>query len=162
MKRGTLVLLGVAGMSAAVLGYFAAVSVMEGVLTITADKSTYEQGETVRFTIRNNGFTTLLFPDSGLGLTIMNLDTGEFVHTGWLFPAVIHPIGPLQSQTITWDQTEFIGLTERVVETGEYVATVRTAGGYEPHTKAEVIIRISGDRTEPSGQNAHFNLGFLS
>jgi len=129
---------------AALLGYLAAISLTAGILTITTDKSTYQQGETVRFTIRNNRFTTLSFPDPGLGLTIMNVDSGEFVHTGWIFPAVIHPIGPLQSQTISWDQTEAIGLAERrAVDGGDYVAAVRTAGGFEPGSMAEVTFRLS-------------------
>jgi len=137
----------------AALACFGAVSLIAGILSITTDKSTYERGETVRFTIRNNGFTTLSFPDPGLGLTIMNVDSGEFVRTGWAFPAVIHSIGPLQSQSISWDQTESIGLAERpAVEPGSYVATVRTAGGFEPNARAEVIIRIAGNETAPSVQ----------
>ncbi|MGH9879346.1 MAG: hypothetical protein ACREBU_04830 [Nitrososphaera sp.] len=124
--------------------YFAVVILTAGILTITADKSTYQQGETIRFTIRNNGFATLSFPDPSLGLRIMNLDSGEFVLTGGITPAVIHRIGPLQSETRSWDQTEFAGgLERRAVEPGNYVATVRTAGGFEPNVTAKVIFRIS-------------------
>jgi hypothetical protein len=131
-----------------VLGYFAAVSSIAGILTITTDKSTYQQGETITFPIRNNGFTPLQFPDPGLGLRIMNLDTGKFVSTGRIAPAVINNIGPFQWETTRWAQTEPIGIEKgqieyRVVEPGNYVATVMTAGGFEPSVKAEVTIRIS-------------------
>jgi len=128
--------------------YLATVSLTAGILTIATDKSTYQHGESVRFTIRNNAFTTLSFPDPGLGLMIMKLDSGEIIHTGRLSPAVIHYIHPLQSETSTWDQTEFVAnengrFEYRFVAPGDYVASVKTAGGFEPSARAEVTFRLS-------------------
>jgi len=143
MRRRTLIILLVIAVPAALLAYSAAVSSVAGILTISTDKSAYQEGEKVTFVIRNNGFTTLAFPDPGLGLAIMDVDTGKFVYTGRLAPLVIHYIQPLQSETTEWEGTELarneMGQIEyHAVEPGKYVATVRTAGGFEPKAKAEV------------------------
>ena len=134
-------------MPAALLAYFAAVSSVAGTLTISTDNSVYHEGETITFVIRNNGFATLAFPDPGLGLAIMNVDTGKFVYTGRLAPAMVYNIQPLHSETTEWGGTELtrnaMGQIEyRAVEPGKYTASVSTAGGFEPKAKAEVSFLI--------------------
>lgn len=132
---------------AALLAYSAAVSSVAGILTITTDKSAYQEGEKVIFSIRNNGFGVLEFGNPGLGLAIMNVDTGEFVNTGRFVPQVMHNIQPLAWETTEWGGTELTreetGQIEyRSVEPGKYVASVRTAGGFEPKAMAEVSFVI--------------------
>lgn len=144
IRRRIIIILAILGILAAVFGYIASYSLTVGILTITTDKTTYRQGERIIFTIRNNGFSQLEFPDPGLGLRIMNLDTGEFVSTGRFYPQIIHSIPPLQSEITTWDQKEPLSdkLEYRLVKPGNYVASVRTAGGFEPTANAEVRFSI--------------------
>ena len=147
IRRRILVILLIIGVPAAFLAYSAAVSSVVGILTIGTDKSAYQEGEKVTFVIRNNGFGVLEFGNPGLGLAIMNVDTGKFVNTGRFVPQVMHIIQPLQSETTEWDGTELtrneMGQIEyRSVEPGNYVASVRTAGGFEPKAMAEVSFVI--------------------
>ena len=148
MRRKTIVILLAVGLPLAVVGYFALVSSITGVLTISTDKAVYRQAEITTFTVRNNGFNSLQFPTPGLGFRIMNLDTGEDVRLGWLQPQVIHYMYPLAWETIRWDQTQSSTIEEKPfgrepVKPGNYVASVRTAGGFEPKAVAEVHFRIS-------------------
>jgi hypothetical protein len=147
MKRKTVAILLAVGLPLTVVGYVVLVSAIAGVLTISTDKAVYRQGENITFTVRNNSFNSLQFPNPGLGFRIMNLDTGEDVSLGWLSPQVIHSIQPLSSQTIRWDQTQSSTIEEKpfgreLVKPGNYVASVRTAGGFEPKAMAEVKFKI--------------------
>ena len=44
---------------------------------ITTDKQTYNIGETIIITVKNNGSKVLRFPDTSLGLYLKNLNTGK-------------------------------------------------------------------------------------
>ena len=114
-------------------------------LTIATDKEVYRQGELITFTIRNNGFRPLEFPNLGLGLRIINADTGEYVRLDRIYPQTIHYMYPFIEETTSWDQTQrsATSLEHEPVDPGNYVASVRTAGGFEPKTVAEVKFRIS-------------------
>ena len=46
-------------------------------LQLSTNKKTYRPGETVAMTVKNNGKSSLEFPDSTLGLTIQNTKTHQ-------------------------------------------------------------------------------------
>src|SRR3712207_6434186 len=49
---------------------------------ITTDKQTYNIGETIVITVKNNGDKVLKFPDTSLGLYLKNLNTGKEFGSG--------------------------------------------------------------------------------
>jgi len=103
------------------------------VLQLTTDKPEYNRGETVTFTAKNLGFETLVFPDSALGLSIRNLDTGKSY--GVIAAQVLTPIDAGLSRQVTWQEAND-------AEAGNYVASINTAGGSSPSATAEVKFRI--------------------
>lgn len=148
MRRRTIAILVAVALPVAVIAYLALISSIAGVLTISTDKLVYQQGETVIFTVRNNGLRAIEFPTPGLGFRIINSDTGQDVRLGWLSPQFIYNLQPLDSDTIRWEQTEEAPregkrFDRQQVQPGNYVASVHTAGGFEPRLVTEVKFRIS-------------------
>jgi hypothetical protein len=90
-----------------------------GPIQMTTDKTQYRVGETVVITVKNNGAETLDFPDSALGLEIVNNDTGTSYS---IFAAqVITSIEPGQSRSVVWNSGD-----GEPVEPRSYTATVHT------------------------------------
>lgn len=104
------------------------------VLELTTDKPEYSTGETVTFTARNLGSETLIFPDSALGISIRNLDSGESYSI--IAAQVLTPIDADQSRQVQWQEA-------RNAEAGNYIATINTAGGSSPIAAAEVKFKIN-------------------
>ena len=120
------------------LGYAASFDAPVGIggarsLQLTTDKAEYSIGETVTFTARNLGSETLVFPDSALGISIRNLDTGE--QYGVIAAQVLTSIDGGESLHVTWQESE--------ASAGNYVASIRTAGGTFPAADAETNFRIN-------------------
>jgi hypothetical protein len=69
----------------------------ECTLQITTDQETYGPGDTIRITVTNTGSETLVFPDAGLGLEIVNLDTGVVLDL--VFAQVVTELLPGESKT---------------------------------------------------------------
>jgi hypothetical protein len=142
MRRRYNIILIAVGIPVAVVGCYALISSIVGFLSITTDKAVYSRGETITFTVRNNGLSTLQFGTSGLGFRIMNLDTNDYVQQCIAVVSAAYSMEPLTSKTIRWDQTdsncrEYPPVLEQV-EPGNYTASVRTS-----KTMAEVKFRIS-------------------
>jgi hypothetical protein len=78
----------------------------ECTLEITTDQETYGPGDVVTITVTNTGDETLMFPDSILGLQIVNLDTGA------VFPLealqVITELAPGESQTFQFTYEDIV------------------------------------------------------
>lgn len=104
-------------------------------LQLTTDKSEYGRGETVIFNATNLGSETLIFPNSALGLSITNTDTGQSY--GMIALQVLTPIDSGQSRQVTWTQIE----GEEAAEEGHYLASIRTAAG-SPTATAEASFTI--------------------
>jgi hypothetical protein len=116
------------------LGYAASYSkASEKVLQLTTDKPEYSSGEVVTFTAKNTGSETLVFPDSALGISIMNLDTGDSFSI--IAAQILTPIEPGESRQIEWQDAATAGA-------GKYTATISTAGGF-PAVSAEVNFKLS-------------------
>jgi uncharacterized cupredoxin-like copper-binding protein len=103
-------------------------------LIVTTNEFTYERGEPVIITVRNNGDTALQFPDSAYGLEIQNADTGE--RYGLAAAEVITELEPGREAKITWEQ-------EGSVDAGDYTATVHTTPADES-ISAQVEFQITG------------------
>jgi len=91
------------------------------ILQITTDKKTYQPGQTVAMTIKNNGNHPLVFSDSLLGLIIQNTKTGQ--KAGLLGSQVMSELKPNESKTIQWDQKDIDG---KQVQPGAYNARTST------------------------------------
>jgi hypothetical protein len=115
------------------LGYAASYDNGNQLLQLTADKSEYNRGEAVTFTVKNNSFETLVFPDSALGIRIRNLDSGDSY--GFIAAQVLTPIGAGQSRQIVWQDED--------AKVGNYVTSIKTAGGESPIAAAEAKFRIN-------------------
>jgi hypothetical protein len=115
------------------LGYAASYDNRGKALELTTDKSEYSKGETVTFTVKNLGSETLVFPDSALGISIKNLDSGESY--GIVAAQVLTPLEGDQSKQISWQDA-------RNAPAGNYIATINTAGGSSPIAAAEVEFKI--------------------
>lgn len=89
-------------------------------LHLSTNKKTYNPGETVLITVKNNGKNTLEFSDSTLGLTIQNNKTNQ--KTGMVGSQVMSELKPGESKTIRWDQRDING---KQVQAGTY--NVRTS-----------------------------------
>lgn len=103
------------------------------VLQLKTDKHEYKKGEAVTFTARNLDFETLVFPDSALGISIMNLDT--CTSYGLIALQVLTPIEPGYSRQVVWQDA-------KDADAGKYVASIRTSGGSSPSATAEVNFGI--------------------
>jgi hypothetical protein len=130
-----------------VVGYLLLMMAIGHAMTISTDKAVYQSGETITFTVRNNGLNTIEFANPGLGFRIINLGTGQDVSLGWAYPQVVHYMYPLGWENIKWDQKEMIrGKTtlfdSQLVKPGNYAA--RVVGGIDSDSvSAEVKFRIS-------------------
>ncbi|WP_162477553.1 hypothetical protein [Nitrososphaera sp. AFS] len=91
-------------------------------LHLSTNKKTYKPGETVVITVKNNGKSTLEFPDSTLGLTIQNTRTHQ--QAGMLGSQVMSELKPGESKTVQWDQKDYDG---KEVQAGTYNAKASSA-----------------------------------
>jgi hypothetical protein len=115
------------------LGYAASYNeASESILQLTTNKPEYSSGEVVTFTAKNTGSETLVFPDSALGISIMNLDSGDSYSI--IAAQVLTPIEPGESRQVVWQDAATAGA-------GNYAATITTAGGF-PVVSAEVKFKI--------------------
>jgi hypothetical protein len=120
------------------LGYAASYdipSTTSGLLELKTDKPEYDKGETVTFTARNVASAPLVFPDSALGISITNTDTGKGY--GIIALQVLTSLESGETVQIVWQQ-EGVG---EVADSGNYVARVVTAADSSSAT-AEVSFRI--------------------
>lgn len=106
-----------------------------GLLELKTDKPEYDKGENVTFTARNVGSAPLVFPDSALGLSITNSDTGKSY--GIIALQVLTTMESGETMQIVWQQ-EGVG---EVADSGSYVARIVTAADSLIAT-AEVDFRI--------------------
>jgi hypothetical protein len=114
------------------LGYAASYNeASEAILQLTTDKPEYSS-EVVTFTAKNTGSETLVFPDSALGISITNLDSGDSFSI--IAAQVLTPIEPGESRQVVWRDAATAGA-------GNYAATITTAGGF-PVVSAEVKFKI--------------------
>ncbi|HEX2472797.1 MAG TPA: hypothetical protein VHJ59_08605 [Nitrososphaera sp.] len=91
------------------------------VLVITTNEARYRIGEPVTITVKNISDETLTFPDSGVGLKIQNMNTGQIYNV--VAAQVTTELESGASRTITWNQEDGNGNN---VPTGDYTATVQT------------------------------------
>jgi len=106
-----------------------------GLLELETDKSEYDKGENVTFTARNVGSAPLVFPDSALGISITNTDTGNSY--GIIALQVLTSMEAGETMQIVWQQ-EGVG---EVADSGSYVARIVTAAG-SPSAAADVRFGI--------------------
>lgn len=121
------------------LGYSAsydAPSNTSGLLELQTDKSEYGKGENVTFTARNLASAPLVFPDSALGISITNNDTGKSY--GLIALQVLTSLESGETMQIVWQQ-EGVG---EVADAGHYVARIVTASD-SPSAAAEVSFTIT-------------------
>jgi len=90
-------------------------------LEIWTNKNTYEPGETIIITVKNNGAQPLTFPDAALGLMIINIETKESF--SFIAAQVLTLLQPRQSKSIEWNQHGLDGIQ---VKEGEYRVSVKT------------------------------------
>jgi hypothetical protein len=90
-------------------------------LEIWTDKNTFEPGETIIVTVKNNGTQPLTFPDAALGLMIINVETKDSF--SFIAAQVLTLLQPGESKSIEWDQRGFDGIQ---VKQGEYRVSVKT------------------------------------
>ena len=107
-------------------------------LTVNTDKTVYGKGEPVLITVKNNGDKTLIFPDSSMGMTIKNTDTGQLY--GVVSDQTLTPLDAGQSKTITWKQQDSNG---NPASSGNYVVTVHTSSSSEQSLSGQVSFSIS-------------------
>jgi hypothetical protein len=86
---------------------------------IDTNKKTYDIGEIVKITVKNNGDKTLSFADSTLGLKIKNLDNGELYTL--IGAQAVTELNPGQSRSVAWQQENSEG---KQVPPGRYVASL--------------------------------------
>lgn len=106
-----------------------------GLLELKTDKPEYGKGENVTFTARNVASAPLVFPDSALGISITNNDTGKSY--GLIALQVLTTMESGETIQIVWQQ-EGVG---EVADSGSYVARIVTAADSLIAT-AEVGFRI--------------------
>jgi hypothetical protein len=104
------------------------------VLVLSTDRAEYKIGETVVFTARNLGNEGLVFPDSALGITIQNINTGTAY--GLIASQSITYLEVGEAKQITWSEGG------EGAEPGNYVTSIDTASGY-PSVRAEVKFKIT-------------------
>jgi hypothetical protein len=90
-------------------------------LEISTNKNTFEPGETINITVKNNGAQPLTFPDAALGLMIINVETKESF--SFIAAQVLTLLQPRESKSIEWDQRGLDGIQ---VKQGEYRVSVKT------------------------------------
>ena len=90
-------------------------------LQIWTNKNTYEPGETIIITVKNNGAQPLTFSDAALGLMIISVETNQSF--SFIAAQVLTSLQPGQSKSIEWDQHGLDGIQ---VKQGEYRVSVKT------------------------------------
>jgi len=90
-------------------------------LEIWTNKNTYEPGETIIITVKNNGAQPLTFPDAAFGLMIINVETKESF--SFIAAQVLTLLQLGQSKSIEWNQRGLDGIQ---VKEGEYRVSVKT------------------------------------
>lgn len=90
------------------------------VLVITTNEARYRVGEPVIITVNNIGDQTLTFPNSAVGLTIQNTNTGQMYSV--VAAQVTTELEPGASRMLTWNQEDGNGNN---VPAGDYTATVQ-------------------------------------
>lgn len=103
-------------------------SVGNALVIATTDSSSYQRGEAVLITVKNNDDKTMSFPDAALGLQIRNVDTDR--NYGVMSAQVITELEPGESKTITWRDDS--------APAGDYVATVTTTNGDSAQASFEI------------------------
>jgi hypothetical protein len=103
---------------------------VSALVVVTSDRATYERGDDVRITVKNNGDETRSFPDAALALQVKNVDTGDSYSV--MAAQVITDLEPGESKTITWQDDS--------APAGSYVASVHTTSG----DSAQVSFEITG------------------
>ena len=85
-------------------------------LLFFTDKSTYQPGKSVTFTLMNNGSENILY-DTSLGETLQIFSSsGEIiVMEPWLQDCGLSSILPGESRTWTWNQTYYIYIQESLL-----------------------------------------------
>ena len=94
----------------------------ECTLETTTDQETYGPGDVVTITVTNTGDETLVFPDAGLGLKIVNLDTGAVLDLA--FAQVVTELAPGESKTFQFTYEEIVN----EIGSGTIEASVGEAG----------------------------------
>lgn len=112
------------------------------VLVITTNEARYRIGEPVTITVKNIGDETLTFPDSGVGLKIQNMNTGQMYNV--VAAQVTTELESGASRTITWNQEDGNGNN---VPTGDYTATVQTISSSSSSAQS-VSAQVSFEITE--------------
>jgi hypothetical protein len=90
-------------------------------LEIRTNKNTYQPGETIIITVKNNAAQPLTFSDAALGLMIISVETNESF--SFIAAQVLTLLQPGQSKSIEWDQRGLDGIQ---VKEGEYRVSVKT------------------------------------
>ena len=90
-------------------------------LELRTNKDTFEPGEIIIITVKNNGRQPLTFPDAALGLMIVNVETNESF--SFIAAQVLTSLQPGQSKSIEWGQRGLDGIQ---VKEGEYRISVKT------------------------------------
>lgn len=115
------------------LGYATSNAGNGKLLQLATDKPEYSRGEAVTFIATSTGSEALVFPDSALGISIRNLDSGDSY--GIIAAQVLTPLQAGESKQIVWQEAA-------EAEVGNYTATITTAGG-SPIVSAEVKFTIN-------------------
>ncbi len=118
-------------------------------VSFNTDKSAYDQGELVTFTITNDGTETIELPNSA-PWWIENTKTGERVFTP-VAADVITPVDPSQSESWTWDQSDDEG---KQVPAGTYRGGIRSSIG-ENYTQEFEILPVT---TPTNGSVSGFSI----
>ena len=96
-----------------------------GGIAISTDKSTYNKGEPVVFTVNNTGVETLLLPYVNITLSVYDNTTGQILNYPLIY--LIQPHQPGDSATFWWQQED---TKSGQVIPGNYSAIVRGPPNY--------------------------------
>jgi hypothetical protein len=106
-------------------------------LKIATDRKFYSPGDTVIFTVQNNGEQTLAFADSNLSLKIQNDDTGQSYSLDG--QDVITTIESGQSKVIEWDTLKI----RDEIRIGKYYASLTSIDFHDfPVVSAQTVFRL--------------------
>ena len=97
-------------------------------IIVTTDNPSYQRGDAVQVTVKNNDDETKTYPDAALGLLVKNLDTDQSYPI--MSAQVITELGPGETKTITWKDNS--------APAGDYEATVTTTAGDSAKTSFEI------------------------
>jgi hypothetical protein len=97
-------------------------------MIVTTDSPSYQRGDAVLITVKNNDDETKTFPDASLGLQVKNVESDQSYPL--LSAQVITELGPGESKTVTWKDSS--------APAGDYEATVTTTTGDSAKTSFEL------------------------